>query len=372
MKKLGFGLMRLPSFQDGPMKGEIDQAQTEQLIDAFLQQGFTYFDTAYIYGDGRSEAAFREAVVKRYPRDSYTITDKIPMMNVEKAEDMEASVKVMLERLGVEFFDYLWLHALSGPNWEKAKKFHSFEYLQELKARGIARHIGFSFHGQPELLDEILTAHPETEMVQLQINYLDWNDPIIRARECYEVCEKHGKQVVVMEPVKGGALADVPAEAAAKLKALDPERSAASWAIRFAASLPNVCVVLSGMSNREQVEDNMSFMGDFCPLTEAEKAVLAEAAEIIRNNIAIPCTACRYCTSVCPMDIAIPDYFGVYNTYKRFGSEAAVSDVINYYGYVKQQHGKPGDCIECGACEDRCPQHLTIREYLKEVNQALK
>ncbi len=370
MKKLGFGLMRLPSFTEGARKDEIDQEQTNALIDVFLKQGFTYFDTAYIYGDGKSECAFRQAVVDRYPRDSYTITDKIPMMNVEKAGDMEASVNVMLERLGVSFFDYLWLHALSGPNWEKAKKFHSFEYLQELKKQGIARHIGFSFHGQPELLDEILTAHPETEYVQLQINYLDWEDPIIRARESYEDCEKHRKPVIVMEPVKGGVLADVPEEAAAKLAALDPDRSAASWAIRFAASLPNVCVVLSGMSKMEQVLDNTSFMGNFCPLTEREKGVLAEVAEIIRNNIAIPCTACRYCVSVCPMKIAIPDYFGVFNTHHRFGS-GSISDVINYYGYVKQQNGKPDDCVECGACEERCPQHLPIRKYLKEVHQVL-
>lgn len=370
MKELGFGLMRLPACSEGENRGAIDLEQTKQIIDRFLDRGFSYFDTAYIYGDGASEAAFREAVVKRYPRDRYTITDKIPMMNLTCAQDMEKTVEIMLERLGVSYFDYLWLHAISGPNWEKAKKFRSFEYLSALKERGVTRHIGFSFHGSPQLLDEVLTAHPETEYVQLQINYLDWNDPIIQARACYEVCEKHGKQVIVMEPVKGGALVDIPREALQKLQMLDSDASPASWAIRFAASRKNVCVVLSGMSDMQQVEENTSVMADFRPLTLREEETLESVAEIIRKNIAIACTACRYCVSVCPQDIAIPDYFSVYNTYKRFGSKSE-SDVINYYGYVKEQHGRPEDCLSCGLCESRCPQNLNIREYLKEVHEAL-
>lgn len=370
MKKLGFGLMRLPTYLEGKNKGEIDQEQTDRIIARFLERGFTYFDTAYIYGNGASEAAFRKAVVQKYPRDSYTITDKIPMMNLTCAQDMEKTVKIMLERLGIKYFDYLWLHAISGPNWEKAKKFHAFEYLSDLKERGVTRHIGFSFHGTPQLLDEVLTAHPETEYVQLQINYLDWNDPIIQARACYEVCEKHGKQVIVMEPVKGGALVDIPQEALQRLQTLDDNASPASWAIRFAASRKNVCMVLSGMSNMQQVEENTSIMTEFQPLTAHEEVVLESVAEIIRKNIAIACTACRYCVSVCPQDIAIPDYFSAYNTFKRFGSKSE-SDIINYYGYVKEQHGRPDDCLSCGLCESRCPQNLSIRDYLKEVHKVL-
>lgn len=362
--------MRLPQITEGAQKGKIDIEQVKQMTALFLERGFTYFDTAYIYGDGDSERAFREAVVEHYPRDSYTITDKIPMMNIECAQQMQETVDVMLERLGIQYFDYLWLHAISGPNWEKAKKFHSFEYLKGLKEKGITRHIGFSFHGSPELLDEVLTAHPEVEYVQLQINYLDWNDKIIQAGKCYEVCEKHNKQVIVMEPVKGGALVDVPEQVSSELKRRGPDQSTASWAIRFAASRKNVAVVLSGMSNMEQVEDNTSYMQDFVPLTGEEEEMLENAAKIIRGNIAVPCTTCRYCVSTCPMDIAIPDYFSVYNTFKRFGSKSE-SDVINYYGYVKAQHGKPEDCIQCGSCEDRCPQHLPIRKYLQEVHAAL-
>lgn len=368
--KLGYGLMRLPEITAGEHKGEIDIEQVKELADRFMERGFTYYDTAYIYGDGASEKAFREAVVKRYPRNSYTITDKIPMMNIEREGQMAETVKVMLERLGIEYFDYLWLHAISGPNWEKARKFHSFEYLQSLKAQGITHHIGFSFHGSPDLLDEVLAAHPETEYVQLQINYLDWDDKIIQSRKCYEVCEKYDKKVVVMEPVKGGALVDVPREVYDELKRREPEKSTASWAIRFAASRKNVVVVLSGMNSIEQVEDNTSIMQKFVPLTVDEEDMLGKAAEVIRGNIAIPCTACRYCVSKCPMDIAIPDYFSVYNTYKRFGS-MSVSDVINYYDYVKEQHGKPEDCVDCGSCENRCPQHLPIRQFLKDVHAAL-
>ena len=371
MKKLGFGLMRLPQVDPEDWYSAILAEDFKKMADAFIKKGFTYFDTAYIYNGGNSEKAFREAVVRRYPREAYTICDKLPMMVFKKEEDMAPIFAEMLANCGVSYFDYLWLHAITGPNYEKAKKFHSFEYLSKLKEEGKARHIGFSFHGTPELLDEVLTAHPEAEYVQLQINYLDWEDPTVQSRKCYEICVKHGKKVIVMEPVKGGALANVPKEAEDLFRGADPAASAASWAIRFAASLDNVMVVLSGMSSQEQLEDNTAYMEHFRPLSPEQRGMVMKAGEIIRKNIAIPCTACRYCIPVCPKQICIPDYFSIYNTIRRFGDKAG-NDVINYYNNLTQMHGAPTDCIKCGQCEQRCPQHLPIRKNLALVAEEIK
>lgn len=361
MKKLGFGLMRLPH------KGEeIDIETVTQLVDAFLAKGFTYFDTAYIYNDGASEKAFRETVVKRYPRDAYTITDKIPCMMLDREEQLETFVQEMLTRLGVDFFDYLWLHAINDANYEKMVSLHAFEYLQKQKEIGRAKNIGMSFHGSARMLDRILTEHPELEYVQLQINYCDWTDANIQSKDCYEVCVQHDRPVIVMEPVKGGSLQNLPKEAETLLHGMDPSLSNASWAIRFAASLDHVVCVLSGMNAMEQVLDNMAAVEDHGPLTEAERETCIQAGKIIRANTAIPCTACRYCTSVCPKKIEIPGYFSVYNNLKRFGMTSD-SDIWNYFLNLIQMHGKPSDCIECGQCEKRCPQKLPIRKYLKQV-----
>ena len=371
MKKLGFGLMRLPKLDAMNDNSPIDLETVRQMVDLFMQKGFSYYDTAYIYGDGASEEAFREAVVRRYPREAFTITDKLPMMNFTAEDQLEPAMQTMLTRCGVDYFDYLWLHAITGPNWEKAQKFHAFEYLVKQKEIGRAKHIGFSFHGSPELLEEVLTAHPEAEYVQLQLNYLDWEDPTVQSRRCYEVCVKHNRQVIVMEPVKGGSLANIPEDAQKLFRAHDAAMSNASWAVRFAASQENVMVVLSGMSTLAQVQDNTSYMETFQPLSDEEKKMVGAAADIIRKNIAIPCTACRYCTSVCPKKIAIPDYFAIYNTMKRFG-DSAYGDVINYYNNLVVSHGRPSDCIRCGRCEARCPQHLTIRKYLVDVGKELE
>lgn len=363
MKKFGFGLMRLPTV--GGSYTEVDQEKFQEMADAFLAAGGTYFDTAYPYHGGFSERAFREAVVKRYPRDRFTVTDKMPMYLVNREEDLQPIFEEQLQRCGVEYFDYYWLHALATVNYSKVQSTHAFEFIARKKAEGKIRHIGFSFHDTPELLERILTDHPEVEFVQLQLNYLDWDDPGVRARECYNVATAHGKPVIVMEPIKGGVLANLPEEARKLLEQKAPGMSMVSWAIRFAATQENVMTVLSGMGTMEQMADNLSYMKDFRPLDPEELEVLAQAAKIVRAGVAIPCTACRYCVSesTCPKDIMIPDYFAMYNDKKQYNS--MTSGI--YYENLALLHGKASDCIGCGLCEKHCPQHLPIREHLKEV-----
>ena len=370
MGKLGFGLMRLPVV--GGNHAQIDLAQMKEMVDAFLAAGGSYFDTAYPYHEGKSEEAFRETVVKRYPRERFTLTDKMPMFLIKNKAQLEEIFAEQLERCGVDFFDYYWLHTLGSVNYQTAERVGAFEFIARKKTEGKIKHIGFSYHDSPELLERILTEHPEVEYVQLQLNYLDWNDTTIRSRECYEVVCRHKKPVIVMEPVKGGALADLPDAAAVLLREREPRLSLASWGLRFAASCENVKMVLSGMSSREQMEDNLSYMGEtFRPLTEEEKALLERVAETIRGSIAVPCTGCRYCVDGCPKGIVIPDYFDVYNNLKRFGEgQGAVAYV--YYHNLALEHGKASDCIGCGACERSCPQHLSIRKYLKEIAATLE
>ena len=370
MKKLGFGLMRLPRTNPDDHSA-VDFEMVKKMADAFLAKGFTYFDTAAPYHGGNSEVAFREAVVKRYPRSAYTITDKLSLFMIRRPQDMESFFNAQLERLGLEYVDYYWLHGLGGPSYKQAEEFHAFEFVQKLKEEGKVKHIGLSFHDKAELLDEILTKHPEMEYVQLQLNYLDWEDATVQSRLCYEVAVKHQKPVIVMEPIKGGSLVNIPEEAASLLREKRPDLSIASWAVRFAASPENVMMVLSGMSNEEQLADNLSYMENFQPLTEEEQATVLRAAETIRNSIAIPCTACRYCVDGCPKKIAIPDYFAIYNNLKRFGGPQGMV-ARTYYGNLTQTHGKASDCIQCGKCERHCPQHLPIRQYLRDVASELE
>lgn len=369
MKKLGFGLMRLPQI-DPDDYSSVDIEKVKKMADDFLAKGFTYFDTAAPYHRGNSEIAFREAVAKRYPHSAYTITDKLSLFMIQKPEDMQDFFDAQLERLGVDYVDYYWLHGLGGPSYRQAEEFGAFEFVQKLKDEGMVKHIGFSFHDKADLLDEILTKHPEMEYVQLQLNYIDWEDPAVQSRLCYEVAEKHRKPVIVMEPIKGGSLANIPEEAEKLFKEHHPELSAASWAIRFAATPKDVMMVLSGMSSEEQMADNMSYMEQFRPLDETEQKLVRQAAEIIKSSIAIPCTACRYCIDDCPKKIAIPDYFAIYNTLKRFSTQRMTA--MTYYGNLIQTHGRPSDCIKCGRCEKRCPQHLTIRKYLEDVAKTLE
>lgn len=362
MKKLGFGAMRFPLTNPDDIRS-IDLARVREMVDLFMQSGFTYFDTAYPYHGGQSEVALREVLVKRYPRDAFTITDKMPMFNRPTADEMPKIFAEQLERCGVSYFDYYWLHALDQERINFCEEQDAFGFLRRLKEEGKARHIGFSFHDTADVLDKLLTAHPEAEYVQLQINYLDWESETVQARQCYEVCCKHGKPVIVMEPIKGGSLANLPEEAASLLKRHAPDASVASWAIRYAASLEQVMVVLSGMSTLEQVQDNVGYMRDFRPLDAQEHALIAQVTAHIRQFDTIPCTACGYCTAGCPMAIPIPDIFKLYNRLKRYTT--TLDHARAEYRKLRAHGGAAISCVMCRQCEGVCPQHLPIMEKLQ-------
>ena len=366
VKKLGFGLMRLP-LTDPNDDGSIDIEQLKQMVDSFLEQGFTYFDTAWMYCGGRSEEAAGEALVKRHSRDSFTLTTKLPAYMLRTEEDREKVFQEQLRRTGAGYFDYYWLHDVNSHSIRTFDRLKCWDFVKEKKEQGLVRHIGFSFHDGPELLDRVLTEHPEFEYVQLQLNYLDWDSLGVQSHACYDVATKHGKPVIVMEPVKGGTLAKVPEKLEAMFKAREPEMSVPSWAIRFAASQENVMMVLSGMSNMEQLTDNTGYMKDFKPLNAEELAMMRQAADILNEKIAIPCTGCSYCTVNCPRHIAIPKYFSLYNADMQESEEKGWTPQGSYYDNLTLQFGKASSCIKCGRCEAMCPQHLPIRRYLQDV-----
>ncbi len=366
MKKLGFGFMRLPLL-DGNDQTSFDMKQICEMVDYYLENGFTYFDTAYMYHNGKSEGAMKEALIERYPRDSFLVADKLPTMSLKEKDDMERIFNEQLERCGVEYFDYYLLHCLGTNLYETAERLGAFEFALQKKKEGKIRRFGFSFHDKADVLDKILTEHPEVEFVQLQINYLDWEDENVQSRLCYEVARKHGKEIIIMKPVKGGTLASVPPKAEKLMKAREPEMSVPSWAIRFAASLDGVICVLSGMSNFEQLKDNTGYMSDFKPLNDEEKELVFKAADIIRNTVTVPCTSCRYCVEGCPMNIAIPDYFGLYNAKIQ---EIKVSG--ESYEQLTEKFGRASECIECGQCENHCPQQIKITEKLRLVAKAFE
>ncbi len=362
-KKLGFGCMRLPLL-DKKDPASFDLPLIEKMVDTFIEKGFTYFDTAYPYHAFKSEIAVREALVKRYPREAFQLADKMPVRMLQSAEELETIFQEQLQKCGVDFFDYYLLHNLGQGSYGHVQKYGCFDFIRRKKAEGKVKHIGFSFHDTPELLDEILTTQPGLDFVQLQINYIDWENPNIQSRRCYETARKHNLPIIVMEPVKGGALASLPPAAEHLMRGYAPNASPASWAIRFAASLKGVCLVLSGMSSLEQVLDNTSYMVNFDPLYEEEICIIEEAAAAINADTAIPCTVCRYCERVCPQNIAIPDYFSLYNNAKR----TSVGSQFVYYLNIAAQRGKAGDCIACRRCLDECPQHIKIIARLEEVS----
>lgn len=359
--KLGFGLMRLPMIGD-----EIDMEQTKAMVDTFMAKGFTYFDTAYVYINGKSEVAAREAIVKRYPRDSFTLATKLPLWdNIETEADMQRIFDESMERAGVEYFDYYLLHAMDKAKFEKADRIGAWDFISTMKAQGKIKHCGFSFHDSAEVLDEALTKHPEAEFVQLQLNYIDWENDNVQSRKCYEVAVKHNKPIIVMEPVKGGSLAGMNNEIQGIMKAQNPDLSIPSWAVRFCAGLDNILTVLSGMSTKAQLDDNVSYMEHFEPLSDKEHEVLKTVVEKLNAIPTIPCTGCRYCVDDCPMQIHIPDIFRAVNHQKQFGSE----DNVNRNGYesATREGGKASECLHCGSCEAHCPQHIHIIEELEDA-----
>lgn len=357
MNKLGFGFLRLPFVGE-----DVDYQLLNQMVDTFLEKGGRYFDTAYTYLNGKSEESIRKSVVQRHDRGSFRLADKLPGYMAKSKYDCPRYFEEQLKRCGVDYFDVYMLHWLNAANYAIAERYSEFNFLAELKAQGKAKKIGFSYHDTAALLDEILTKHPEVDYVQLQINYLDWESESIQSRLCYETAVKHGKKVIVMEPVKGGTLANVPDEATALLKSCDPTASIASHAFRFAQSLPEVETVLSGMNTMEQLTDNLQSTP---PITQEHRDALKRVAQILNRSIAIPCTGCGYCLKHCPKQIAIPDYFALYNEYRRHPNEDW--KIAPAYNQLAIKNGKASDCIGCKSCERNCPQKLPISEYLKQV-----
>lgn len=368
-KKLGFGLMRLP-LTDANDKGSIDIEALKEMVDTFMEQGFTYFDTAWMYCAFKSENAVKEALTDRYPRDRYTLTTKLHASYLKTKEDRDRIFEEQRQKTGVDYFDYYLIHAIDQELYSIYNEMDCFNWLIEKKKQGFVKHIGFSYHDSAEFLDQVLTEHPEMEFVQLQMNYLDWESAEVQSRKCYEVASKHGKPVIVMEPVKGGTLADVPAEVRESFAAYHPDLSVPSWAIRFVASLDNVAMVLSGMSNMEQLMDNISYMKEFVPMNAEETELVHKAAEMIKDSIAISCTGCSYCTEGCPMQIAIPDLFRVYNKSKR--GEITDVEANEEYRQLTESGGKARECLACGQCQVTCPQHLEIINYLKDVAKCME
>ena len=357
-KNFGFGCMRLP------MKGsEVDYAEFERMVDAFLAEGFNYFDTAHGYLSGKSETALRDCLVKRHPRESFILTDKLTEPYFQKEEDIRPFFERQLKACGVEYFDFYLMHAQSRENFEKFRRCRAYETAFDLKKEGKIRHVGISFHDTAEMLERILTQYPQIEVVQIQFNYLDYEDPAVQSRKCYEVCRKHNKPVIVMEPAKGGNLVNLPEDAKAVYARLGMA-SPASYAIRFAAGFEGMFMVLSGMSNMAQMQDNLSYMKDFRPLDEAERTAVGEVRDILRSMRLISCTACRYCTDGCPKHISIPDLFSCMNAKVGYHDWSAG---FFYREVFTKNNGKASDCIGCGKCEKSCPQHLPIRSLLKDV-----
>ncbi len=365
MPKLGFGLMRLPQKNDA-----IDMDHLCRMVDAYMAAGMNYFDTAYVYHGGNSEKVIKDALVSRYPRDSFMLATKLPAWCMKEEADRDRIFNEQLERCGVNYFDFYLLHSIEdGGNGETYEKLNCFSWGLQKKAEGKIRHFGFSFHGSPDYLIQVLDAHPEVEFVQIQLNYADWSNPVVRSGDLYAILSSRNIPMIIMEPVKGGTLAGLTPELEAMYKAVRPEASIASWALRFVGSLPGVMTILSGMSSEDQMKDNLSTFTGFEPLTENEKALIEKVRDIMLNVPQIGCTSCRYCTPGCPMNISIPDVFRAVNTMALYHETFRPKNFYN--GIVGQGHGRASECIACGQCEGVCPQHLPIIDLLKDASKKL-
>ncbi len=362
MPKLGFGLMRLPQKNDEP-----DLEAVCRMVDMYLAAGFTYFDTAYVYHGGRSEVAARECIVKRYPRDSFTLATKLPAWEIKCAEDRDRIFNEQCVRAGVDHFDFYLMHSVEeGHNYEIYEKYDCFGWGMKKKEEGRIKHLGFSFHGTPALLEKVLDDHPEVEFVQIQLNYADWDNPVVSSGKLYEILRERSIPMVIMEPVKGGSLANPVPEIKEMFGAARPGASAASWALRFVGSLPGVMTILSGMSTDEQMADNIKTFTDFEPLSDSERQVIKKATGILLGTPTIGCTGCRYCCDGCPQGIKIPDIFSLVNTVRQYKEDWRAR---NFYNANIAPAARASDCIGCGQCEGVCPQHLKVIELLKEASE---
>lgn len=360
MPKLGFGLMRLPE-----KDGAIELDQVNDMVDRYMKAGMNYFDTAYVYHGGKSEVAARECLVKRYPRESFMLATKLPAWEIKKEADIDRIFNEQRERAGVDYFDFYLLHSIEdGSNYEVYEKFDCFSWGLKAKEQGLIRHLGFSFHGTPELLEKVLDKHPEMEFVQIQLNYLDRTNPVVHSQKLYDILHERNIPIIVMEPVRGGMLANMAPEIEAKFKARQPDKSVASWALRYVGSLPGVMTILSGMSTEEQMDDNIGTFTNFEPLADDEMKIIDEVTDEILSIPQIGCTACKYCTDGCPMHISIPDVFRTINTLRRYPDDWRAK---NFYSGVVSRGGRAADCVGCGQCEGVCPQHLPIIDLLKEA-----
>lgn len=369
MKKFGFGCMRLPCTSDNPE--DIDLPQVCEMVDKYIESGFNYFDTAYGYHNGLSEVAVRKSVIERYPRNEVLIADKLPVYMLKPSHNLREIFEEQKERCGVEYFDYYMLHNITNNFYNGiVPKLNCFEFVEELKQKGEVKHIGISFHDDADTLERVLKEHPSIEFVQLQINYLDWDNEGIQSRKCYEIARKYNKDVIVMEPLKGGTLVNIPNKANEILNNYNSDLSIASWGIRFAATLDGVISVLSGVSNLEQLEDNISYMKNFNPLNDDELMVIDETVGIIKDSIAVPCTGCDYCLDSCPTNIPISKFFALYNDAKQ-----AIEIQFLYYFYydnLAKKNAPASMCIGCGECEKKCTQHINIIDELKDVEELLE
>lgn len=359
MSKLGFGMMRLPQKDEA-----IDIEQVKEMVDRYIDRGFNYFDTAYVYHGGKSEEAIREAIVNRYPRESFLIADKLPVWAMKGKEDRDRIFNEQLERLGTDYIDMYLLHSVEDSHIDNYEKYDCFNWAVQKKEEGKIRHFGFSYHGTPEMLEKILDRHPEVEFVQIQLNYADWNNPVVQSGKLYDILTSRNIPIIVMEPVKGGTLANLDDALADRFKAADPDRSIASWALRFVGSLPGVMTILSGMSAEGQMGDNLNTFADFKPLDDKEHDTVIEVRNIMLNRPTVPCTACSYCTDGCPEQIDIPTIFKALNARRLYPADNRPNSA---YKNATKERGKASDCIACGQCESVCPQHLNIIELIAEA-----